>query len=377
MARRAKQHTQAFTVAELAAALEQIAPQHLAAEWDNVGLLAGATDWPAARVLLTIDLTDAVADEALANGADVIVAYHPPIFKGVRRITTAAEAPTRRLPELLRAGISVFALHTALDAAPGGTNDALLDAFDLHARRPLQVLTQGRNYKLVVFVPAAEAADLRAALARAGAGVIGAYDHCSFELDGRGTFRGNDGSNPTIGRRGVLEAVRETRLEMVAPRARIGEIVRALYAAHSYEEPAFDLLPLEEITGRGAAGMGRIGALRRATRGTVLCDQLAQVVDLRNARAVGDLRRRFTHVAAAAGAFGVAQFRDPATLYLTGEFKHHDALDVLRRGVTAIALEHWASERPILEVVRRRLISALPGLKVALARSDRAPFQPL
>jgi len=153
--------------------------------------------------------------------------------------------------------------------------------------------------------------------------------------------------------------------------------VRALYANHSYEEPAFDLYPLDELAGRGQVGLGRVGRLARPTAGRELLERLRGRIDLSIATCVGDLRRRFRFVTAAAGAFGVRDFTDPAALVITGEFKHHDALDLLRRGITAVALGHYASERLALEDLRRRLSRELPGTECRIARSDRAPFRPL
>lgn len=269
------------TVADVYAAMDAVAPFDYAADWDNVGLLAGRREWPATRVLLAIDLTDAVAREALRKRADVLVLYHPPIFKGIRAVTPAAECPTTLLPDLLAAGVSLLAWHTALDAAGGGTNDILLDVFEPVARRPLEPrIDEDRQYKLVVFVPPSEVEGLRQALSAAGAGVIGHYTECSYESAGRGTFRGDQTTSPAVGRKLVLEHADEIRLEMIVPRPRVGGVVRALYARHSYEEPAFDLYPLHETPGRAAVGMGRIGELKRPRRGDVLLGKLGQRVDL-------------------------------------------------------------------------------------------------
>lgn len=367
-----------LTVADLAAAVERLAPRHLAAEWDNVGLLAGRPAWPLRRALVALDLTDAVAREALSRQVDALVLYHPPIFKGIQRITPDAPVPTTLLPDLLAAPVALFSLHTALDAAPGGTNDVLLDCFDIAERWPLEAAGRdAAEYKLVTFVPPSEAPALRTALSQAGAGVIGHYRECSYELDGHGTFCGDESTNPTVGQRGRLERVSETRLEMVVPAARVPAVVRTLYAHHSYEEPAFDLYPLHTVTGAAQVGMGRVGRLTRPRRGDALLAQLAEHVDLATATVVGDLRRRFTRVVAAAGAFGVRAFRDPDALVVTGEFKHHDALDLLKRGITTIALGHYASEQPVLRRVQSALRTDLRGLNITIARSDRGPFTPV
>ncbi len=364
--------------ADVLAVLDQIAPLGRAEEWDNVGLLAGSPEWPVCHALLAIDLTDAVANEALRKRVDALVLYHPPIFKGIKSVTPDAATPTTRLADLIRAGVSIFAVHTALDVADGGTNDVLLDAFAPVERYPLEpVIDAGQQYKLVVFVPPTEVGALREALSAAGAGVIGHYHECSYELRGRGTFCGDETTNPTVGRKQRLEHVEETRLEMVVPHGRLGGVVRALYAEHSYEEPAFDLYPLQSLAGRGLVGLGRVGRLARPATGRALLRNLDGVVDLSCATVVGDLRRRFTSVTAAAGAFGVRRFRDADSLVLTGEFKHHDALELLKRNVTAVCIGHAASERPALGRLRDQLRRRLRGLRVELARSDCGPLSAL
>jgi dinuclear metal center YbgI/SA1388 family protein len=367
-----------YSVGTLCAALDRIAPFACAAEWDNVGLLAGSPDWPARNVLLAIDLTDEVAQEVLRRGADVVVAYHPPIFGPLHRITPDADCPTSRLPELLAARVAIVALHTALDAAAGGTNDVLLDPFEPVRRYPLQPLVvSDRHYKLVVFVPPEAADTLRSALSAAGAGVIGHYHECSFELEGQGTFRGDETTRPAIGKPLVLERVREKRLEMLVPKERLRAIVQALYEHHPYEEPAFDLYPLSEVVGRARVGLGRVGILARPEPGPGLVRKLRRRVDLSTATVIGNLKRRFSSVTAAAGAFGAASFHDPDSLVLTGELKHHEALALRRRGITVICLGHHASERPVLHRLRERLVGDLPGLRIELSAQDAAPFAPL
>jgi hypothetical protein len=311
----------------------------------------------------------------MAAEADALVLYHPPIFRGIKSITPDAACPTTLLPDLMRSGVSLLAVHTALDAAAGGTNDLLLDAFDIVDRAPLEpILNEQSSYKLVVFVPRDDVDALRSALSQAGAGVIGNYSDCGYELEGHGTFRGDETTNPAVGRKLQLERVAETRLEMVTPARGLGRVVRALYDNHRYEEPAFDLYPVTTIEGRGAVGGGRVGRLRKPRTGVALLEGLARIVDLDRACSVGDLKRRFKSVTAAAGAFGVNAFRDVDSLVLTGEFKHHDALELQKRGITAIHLEHFASEQPVLKNLRDRLAKSLRGVKFAVARKGRSPF---
>lgn len=366
------------TVDKLVTALDAIAPFSGAAAWDNVGLLAGRPDWPGRRVLMAIDLTDAIAEEAIHEEIDTIVVYHPPIFKGIRAVTPGCETPTSRLPDLLFSQISIIALHTALDVAVGGTNDVLLDAFDVVSRRPLEPAVETEaGYKLVVFAPEKDVDRLRSALSGAGAGVIGHYSECSFETAGQGTFRGDETTQPSVGKRGAFQRVPELRVEIVVPRARLADAIRALYAAHSYEEPAFDLYPLHQVVRRGAAGMGRVGELRKPQRGEMLLSRLRGRYDTSCAQVVGEVSRTFHSVIAAAGSFGVKPFVDPQALVITGEFNHHDALALAKRGVTAVALGHAASERPVLARVRDELLRRVPGVQAAISRNDRSPLAAL
>lgn len=359
-------------------ALDALCPFRLAADWDNVGLLAGDATWPAKHVMLAIDLTDAVAAEALADRVDLLVTYHPPIFKGIRAVTAAAEGPTTRLADLLAARVSIIALHTALDHAVGGTNDVLLDIFQPVSRAPLEALSaDARQYKLAVFAPRDAVARLRDALASAGAGVIGAYTLCSFETAGTGTFRGDASTHPAVGAAQNFERADEIRLEMIVPASRLDAAIRALDAVHPYEEPAVDVYPLRTVDSRGQTGSGRVGTLSAPTSGQQLVKTLAPRVDLANASVVGDLHRAFDSVTAAAGSYGTRAFRDPGSLVLTGEFKHHDALTLLRHGVTAIHIGHDASERAVLPVVKDRLAGAIPAASVVLSKTDRSPLQRL
>ena len=162
------------TIGDVYDALDVIAPFRDAADWDNVGLLAGRREWPVRTAMLAIDLTDVVAAEAISRGVNLLIVYHPPIFKGIQSVTPQAEGPTSLLPDLLAERIAIIALHTALDHAEGGTNDVLLDAFDVDTRHPLtSMFDKTAGHKLVVFVPTEEVDRLRDALSDAGAGVIG------------------------------------------------------------------------------------------------------------------------------------------------------------------------------------------------------------
>ncbi|MET0790033.1 MAG: Nif3-like dinuclear metal center hexameric protein, partial [Polyangiaceae bacterium] len=249
------------TLAEVLALLEQLAPLDLAEDWDNVGLLlepSGAGQRPIARAFLCIDLSEAVLDEALTEGADFLLAYHPPLFRGLKRLR-ASVAEERVLLRALEAGLAIYSPHTALDAAQGGVNDWLASAFGPGRSAPLvgHAASAQSEFKLVVFVPRSHVAALRHALAsELGAGSIGNYSECSYELEGQGSFFGNEAASPQVGSCGQLEFVSEVRLEMRCPAAAIPTLSRVIAAHHPYEEPAWDLYPLFTPASASSSSVG-------------------------------------------------------------------------------------------------------------------------
>ena len=380
----------AVTVGQVCAALEQLAPLKLAQSWDNVGLLAGDTQATVRRVLLCIDLTAAVVAEARRRRAQLVMAYHPPIFKPISRLVAQARGATGGLPasaktgpagpeadvcRCLMAGIAIYSMHTALDAAEGGTNDVLAQLCGVTETEPIEYVQVAEPLcKVVVFVPGDAADRVAQAIFAAGAGRIGEYSRCSYWLAGEGTFCGSALSHPAIGRAGQFERVAEVRIESVAPRSAMAAITAAIRASHPYEEPAFDFYPLEAPMVRG---IGRVGPLPQTTTLGTLARRLAGKIANSAVQIVGpaqaDCRRAIICVGAA-GRLPLAVKPGPGDVIVTGEIRHHDALTILRHGASAIALGHWASERPALTPLARRLGELVPKVQVEVAQADRDPF---
>ena len=362
-------------ISDVTAALDEIAPPSLAADWDNVGLLVGDPAGRVRRLMLCIDLTADVLAEAVRSGTQMVMAYHPVIFRPIPRVTAPSVAF-----EAVRRGVAVYSSHTALDAAPGGTNDCLADVLGLVDRRPLEAAEADGECKVVVFVPQADLAGVSEAAFAAGAGRIGAYSGCSFHAAGTGTFFGEAGANPAVGRPGRREAVGELRLEMVCPKARIPAVLAAVRAAHSYEEPAIDVYSLAGYP--AGFGMGRIGRLARPVSAAALIRRVKRKVGLKQVLVAGPGAAGgdevVTVAACGAGSCG-SMFRaaaaQGATFWLTGEMRHHDALAAAAAGLTAVCLGHSNSERMTLGPLARRLREALPGLDVAVSAADRDPFE--
>ncbi len=371
------------TIWSVSQTLGQIAPVRLAAEWDNVGLLVGSARWPCRRALVTVDLTPLVLNEARKLKCDLIVSYHPPIFKPVKSMLAGEWTSEGLAAEALANKIAIYSPHTAWDAAAGGTNDTLAALCGVQASRPFTFAraTPFKECKFVVFVPSEHVDRVADAMFGAGAGDIGNYTHCSFRSPGEGSFFGNESTDPKVGQRGRLERVSEIRLEAIAPEHLVTEITQALRRSHPYEEPAFDIFPLS-ARASPRLGQGRIGRLPRAMSLANLAALLRRKANAKTVSFVGSPRSQAHQIYVCVGAAGSLPFDiqddvlEPGDVVITGEIRHHDALRYLREGTSAIALGHWASERPGVAELARRLKLELPRLDVRLSKADRDPFSP-
>ncbi len=355
--------------------LEQIAPTRHAESWDNVGLLVGDPAQDVTKAILCIDYTPAVAEEAKAGGCDLVIAYHPPIFKPLTRVTGSGASSL--IYDAIRRGVAIYSPHTALDVADGGTNDVLADMLGLVDRRPLKLAeTKAKLLKLVTFVPHERLDQVSRALFAAGAGWIGNYSHCSFRTEGTGTFRGEAGSHPVVGEAGKLETTRETKLEVVAPLDRIDTVIAALRASHPYEEPAFELVQL--VAPPEGVGIGRIGRFESAVSRGHLLAQIKQAIGIDHLLVAGPTEGHANTAAVCAGSCGGElldrAIDDKVDVYLTGEMRHHDALKAARAGVTVVCTLHSHSERVTLATLAATLRQRLPGIAFELSATDRDPF---
>jgi dinuclear metal center YbgI/SA1388 family protein len=360
--------------------LETLAPLPFAESWDNVGLLIEPEldrQREIACVLLTIDLTRAVLDEAAQRGAELVVAYHPPIFKGMKRIRASKSSESVVAGALTR-GIAVYSPHTALDAAPDGVNDWLAEAVGKGEVRPLLPAhgTPGSELKVVVFVPAEHAARLREALSGAGAGVIGNYSQCSFNLAGSGTFFGGEGADPAVGSAGKLEEVEEIRIEMVCPARAVPAVAKAIAEAHPYEEPAWDIYPLAPKPALGF-GMGRAVELEATATLDELVRRIKLALNLSWVRLAAAERHQggqpLRSVALCAGAGGAVFERATGfDLILSGELRHHDVLALNAAGTSVVLCDHTNTERGYLPRFAQRLTKASEqALEVLVSEVDR------
>ena len=337
------------TLRDVRTLLERRYDPRTADSWDRVGLVCGDPDEPVEQVMFAVDPVAVVADEAIADGVQLLVTHHPLFLSGVHGVP-ADDAKGRVVHRLIRAGVGLLAAHTNADNARPGVSDAIATALGLAHTAVLEPLESEPDPmdKVVVFVPEADTEALIDALAAAGAGHIGDYERAAFSAPGTGTFRPLDGANPAIGQVGRVEAVRESMLQMVAPRSRREAVVAALREAHPYEEPAFDVIALAGPTsGRGG---GRVGELSEPTTLAAFADLVSATLPRTAAgvRVAGDPETTVRRVAICGGSGDsllAAADAAGADVYLTSDLRHHRASEHLEAGGCALVdIAHWAAE---------------------------------
>jgi dinuclear metal center YbgI/SA1388 family protein len=345
-------------LSDVVAALEELYPPAWAASWDAVGLVCGDPDALVRRVLLAVDPVEAVVQDALAGGFDLLLTHHPLYLRGTTSV--AATSPKGRVVHaLVRGGCALHVAHTNADVADPGVSDALADRFALRELRPLAPAAAEELDKLVAFVPTASLDPVLDAVTGAGAGTIGAYDRCAWSTTGTGTFRPGPGASPAVGEVGRVERVPEARLEVVLPRRSRDAVVRALRQAHPYEEPAYDVLELAAAP--GGRGLGRVGELPEPTTLRALTELSARVLPATawGVRAAGDPARvvRTLAVCGGSGDSLLGEAGRAADAYLTADLRHHPASEA-PEGLALLDAAHWATEHPWLADAARRLTAA-------------------
>jgi dinuclear metal center YbgI/SA1388 family protein len=351
--------------------VERLAPKHYAVENDKIGLQLGTLGKPIRKIVVALDVTEEVADEAIAAGADLIIAHHAIIYRPLAKLDTSS--PAGKLYEkLIKNDVAVYISHTNLDVADGGINDWLADQAGIlpEGRQSLEEVHSDQLYKLAVFVPETHHEAVLNAILRTGAGHIGDYSHCSFNTKGTGTFMPEAGSSPFIGSQGKLERVDEVRIETVVPHSIHRKVVSAMLKAHPYEEVAYDLYKVE-IKGR-SFGLGRAGKLGEPTTLGELALKLKSIFDVPMLRIVGSPETPIRK-AAVLGGSGARYVRHAkfagADVLITGDIDYHTAHDALADGMTIIDAGH-----NIEKVMKGKLAEWLSGeLKAAKYETEVIP----
>ncbi|NPC96553.1 Nif3-like dinuclear metal center hexameric protein [Nocardioides sp. zg-DK7169] len=336
-------------------------PPATAESWDAVGLVLGDPDAKVSKVMFAVDPTEAVAREAVEWGADLLVVHHPMFLKAVHGVP-ATTPKGRALATLAMASCALLTAHTNADQAEGGVSESLALALGLSDLRPILSAPAAALDKLTVFVPVDAAQVVRAALAEAGAGRIGDYDHASFSTPGEGRFRPLAGAQPSIGQVGVPEVVAEERVEVVVERHLRARVVHAMLRAHPYEEPAYDVVELADPQ-IAVTGTGRIGTVPRTTLGEFAETVAAALpATAHGVRVAGDPDRPVRRVALCGGSGDFlldTVLGTDADVYVTSDLRHHPASEFVEKGGPALVdVAHWAAEWTWLPTVEARVKAA-------------------
>ncbi|TYP77991.1 Nif3-like dinuclear metal center hexameric protein [Paenibacillus methanolicus] len=322
--------------------MEQLAPKHYAVENDRIGLQLGTLQKDITKVLIALDVTDEVVEEAIRIGAELIIAHHAIIYRPLAKLDTST--PAGKLYEkLIKHDIAVYISHTNLDVTEGGINDWMADmlGIDAEKRAALEDVHTDKLNKLVVFVPQDHHEQVLQALWKAGAGEIGNYSCCSFNIEGTGTFVPGDGTDPFIGEQGTLARVAEMRIETIVPQSVQKRVVQAMLKAHPYEEVAYDLYPMD-LKGR-TFGLGRVGKLAESTTLGEFADRVKKAFDVPAVRTVGESGQAVRKVAVLGGS-GARYVRHAlfagADVLVTGDIDYHTAHDALAAGLAIVDPGH-------------------------------------
>ncbi len=329
---------------------EKFAPMTLAFDDDKFGLQIGTLNKPIHNMMITLDVLENVVDEAVEKNIDLILSHHPPIFRPIKHIRTDTVSG-RIIEKCIKHNISVYSAHSNLDITTGGVNDLLAQALQLNDVTYLSKTHSEILKKLVVFVPNTDVQKVKAALDNAGAGHIGNYSHCSFESNGVGSFKPNDGSDPYIGKIGMIERVEETKIETIFPENLQRKIIREMLLAHPYEEVAYDIYPIEN---KGKEmGLGRVGILKDEMTLEQFGEYIKEMLNVEGIRIVGDLKKTIKKVAVLGGD-GNKYIRHAhfsgADVFVSGDIYYHDAHEAMSLGISIVDPGHHIEKVMMLGV---------------------------
>ena len=351
--------------------LESIAPRPLQESYDNAGLIVGNKDAEIVGVLIALDCTEEIIEEAIAKKANLVIAHHPIVFSGLKSLT-GKNYIERTVIKAIKHDIAIYAIHTNLDNIRSGVNAKFSEKLNLQNTRILRPL---RNLqKLVTYIPTKNTKAVLSALHSAGAGNIGDYTECSFAVTGMGHFTPGTNTNPTIGNINVAETVEEDRVEVIFPNYASSKIINALHQAHPYEEVAYYLTDLQNINQENGAGL--IGELSSTLETEEFLEHLKERLNLnviRHTNFEGKIK-----TVAICGGSGTFLLRDAmqqnADAFITGDVKYHDFFDAERK-LLFCDVGHYESEVGTKELLGELLTKKFTTFALHLSEWNTNPIR--
>lgn len=362
-----------MTIQEVIDHIEEFAPTSYAEDFDNVGLLVGKAATKVTGALITLDTLESVVDEAIEKNCNLIISFHPIIFSGLKKLN-GKNYVERTVIKAIRHDIAIYAIHTALDNQYKGVNDMICEKLNLKNR---QILVPRKNgiKKLTTFVPSNDAAGLRKSLFKAGAGSIGNYDNCSFNLEGEGSFKPNEEANPTIGKKGEVHFEKETQIGVIYPIHKESKILQALFKNHPYEEVAYEISSLGNANQH--LGMGMIGELEEEINEETFLKSVKETFHcgcIRHSELLGKPIKKVA-VLGGSGSFAIEQAkRAGADIYITADLKYHDFYKAEKKLVLA-DIGHYESEQFTKNLLHSYLTKKISNFALILADTNTNPIK--
>ncbi len=362
-------------IKEITDHLEAIAPLSMQESYDNAGLLTGSSDMEVNKALITLDVTEEVMDEAMKENCDMIIAHHPVIFKGLKKIN-GNDLVERVIIKAIKNDIAIYAIHTNLDNMMNGVNAKLGEKLGLSNLKVLK--PSGASLKkVVVFCPVDHAEKVREAMFSGGAGHIGNYDSCSYNLEGEGTFRALEGTHPYVGEKGKLHFEKEVRIETIVPSYKLSDVIGAMLAVHPYEEVAYDVYPLDNEYLLTGAGM--IGELETPEEPLTYLQKVKETLGA-GVLKYNDLIEGPVKKVAFCGGSGAFLIHDAARagadLFITADVKYHDFFEHLGT-MTVVDAGHYETEQFTKELLYEIIKEKFPTFAVQISKSDTNPVKVL
>ncbi|MFY0712959.1 Nif3-like dinuclear metal center hexameric protein [Seonamhaeicola sp. NFXS20] len=353
--------------------LEELAPLAYAEDFDNVGLLVGDKNKKLTGILVTLDTLETVVDEAIEKNCNLIVSFHPIIFKGLTKITGKTYVE-RVVLKAIKHNIAIYAIHTALDNALQGVNDMICNQLGL-VNKKILIPQAATIKKLTTYVPKNEAEQLRNALFKAGAGHIGNYSNCSFNTNGIGTYQGNEYSNPTLGEKGKTHQEEETQVSVIFAKHLESKIIKTLLNTHSYEEVAYEVVTIENKN--QTIGMGMMGELEKPISETNFLTLLKSKMKTGCIRHSSFLNKPIKKVAVlgGSGSFAInAAKASGADAFVSADFKYHDFF-MAENNILLTDIGHYESEQYTKNLLVTYLTKKITNFAVVLSNTNTNPVK--
>lgn len=360
-----------MTVKEIVSEIEKIAPLAYQESYDNSGLAVGEPSQQVFATLICFDITEDIIDEAIELKANLIISHHPVIFSGLKRFN-GKTSTDRIVSKAIKHNIALYAAHTNLDSVFGGISARLCDKLGL-INQQILVPKKGELVKLVTFAPLSHADNVRNALFNAQAGYIGKYDCCSYNTEGKGTFRAGENTKPFVGEQGQIHTEPETRIEVIVKRYLLNNTITALLQAHPYEEVAYDIYPLDNALTN--VGLGMVGNLPQPMPVTRFFEFVKKIFEVKCLRYSTPNKTTVSRVAVCGGSgssFINDAVRANADVFITGDCKYHQFIDTAN-DIILTDIGHYESEYFAIEIFYEIISKKFPNFAVYLAKNNRNP----